>query len=85
MGVTLWEKIFINNERKDLSELRKISNAILENETCCQRQNEMAILKRTQKAMTRAMCGVNLIKARLFFAFYVRGGGGVDSTRHFGS
>ena len=29
-GVTLWEKVFIKNERKDLSELRKISNAVWE-------------------------------------------------------
>ena len=30
VGVTLWEKIFIKNERKDLLELRKISNAMWE-------------------------------------------------------
>ena len=29
-GVTLWEKIFVNNEKKNLSELRKISNAVWE-------------------------------------------------------
>ena len=28
--VAFWEKVFINNERKDLSELRKISNAVWE-------------------------------------------------------
>ena len=29
-GVSLWEKVFVENERKDLFELRKISNAIWE-------------------------------------------------------
>ena len=29
-GVTLSEKVFVKNERKDLSELRKISNAVWE-------------------------------------------------------
>ena len=28
--LTLWEKIFVKNERKDLSELRKICNAVWE-------------------------------------------------------
>ena len=29
-GVSLWEKIFVGNERKDLSELSKIRNAVWE-------------------------------------------------------
>ena len=28
--VTLWEKVFVKNERNDLSDLRKISNAVWE-------------------------------------------------------
>ena len=28
--VTLWEKVFVKNEKKDLSELHKISNAVWE-------------------------------------------------------
>ena len=27
-GVTLWEKVFVKNKRKDLSELNKICNAV---------------------------------------------------------
>ena len=30
-------------------------------ETCCFSENEMAILRRTKRAMVRAMCGVKLI------------------------
>ena len=33
-------------------------------ETWCLRENEMAILRRTEKAMMRAMCGVKLIEKR---------------------
>ena len=32
--------------------------------TWCRRKNEMAILKRSEKAMIRAMCGVILIEKR---------------------
>ena len=32
-GVTLWEKVFVENERKDLSELRKISHGLLNSNT----------------------------------------------------
>ena len=32
--------------------------------TWCLRKNEMAILRRTKKAMMRAMCGVKLIEKR---------------------
>ena len=32
--------------------------------TLCLRENEMAILKRNQKVITRAMCGVELIEKR---------------------
>ena len=34
------------------------------NETWCLRENKMAILKRTEKAMMRAMCGVKMIEKR---------------------
>ena len=33
-------------------------------ETWCLRENEMAILRRTEKAMMRAMCGVKIIEKR---------------------
>ena len=33
-------------------------------ETWCLRKNEMAILRRTEKAMMRAICGVKIIKKR---------------------
>ena len=33
-------------------------------ETWCLRKNEMAIFRRTEKAMVRAMCGVKLIEKR---------------------
>ena len=33
-----------------------------ESETWCLRENEKAILRRTKKTMTRAMCGVTLIE-----------------------
>ena len=29
-GIALWEKVFVKNERKNLTELRKISNAVWE-------------------------------------------------------
>ena len=34
-------------------------------ETWCLRENEMAILRRTEKAMMRAMCGVKIIEIRM--------------------
>ena len=37
---------------------------LYESETSCLRENEMAILRRTEKAMMRAMCGVKVIKKR---------------------
>ena len=49
-GITYWEKVFVKNQMKDLSELRKISNAIWE--------RDMVTKRRTEKAMIRAMCGV---------------------------
>ena len=33
-------------------------------ETWCLRENEIAILRRTEKATTRVMCGVQIIKKR---------------------
>ena len=33
-------------------------------ETWCLRENEMAILRRTERAMVRAMCGVKLMDKR---------------------
>ena len=37
-GVNLWEKVFVKNERKDLSELRKISNAVWERDVVFDRE-----------------------------------------------
>ena len=35
-----------------------------ESESWCLRENEMAILRKTQKAMMRAMCGVEMIEKK---------------------
>ena len=37
-GVTLWKKVFVKNERKDLSELRKIRNAVWERDVVSERE-----------------------------------------------
>ena len=34
------------------------------NETWCLRENEMAILRRTERAMVRAMCGAKLMEEK---------------------
>ena len=34
---------------------------LYESETWCLRENEIAFLRRTEKAMMRAMCGVKMI------------------------
>ena len=57
MWGNLWEKVFVKNEKKDLSELHKISNAVLERDV-------MTILRRIEKAMMRAKCGVEIEKRR---------------------
>ena len=63
LGVTLWEKAFVKNKRKDLSKL--VGSAMqCGSETWCLRENEMAILRRTEKAMMRAMCGTKIIHKR---------------------
>ena len=36
--VTLWEKVFVKNERKDLSDLCKISNAVWERDVVSERE-----------------------------------------------
>ena len=58
--VVTWEKVFLQNERDGLSQLRKISNAIYGNETWCLRESKIAIL-RTKRATVRSMCGVELV------------------------
>ena len=40
------------------------SAMLYESEIWCLRENEMAILRRTENAMMRAMCGVRLIEKR---------------------
>ena len=37
-AVTLWEKIFVKNKSKDLSELRKIRNAVWERDVVSKRE-----------------------------------------------
>ena len=57
-GVTLWEKVFIKNESGDLSDLGR-SAMLYGNEAWCLKENEMAVLRKTKKAMMRAMCVVS--------------------------
>ena len=53
------------DERNGLSVLCKISNVInYGSETWCFRENEMAILRRTERAMVRAMCGAKLMEKK---------------------
>ena len=40
------------------------SAMLYESETWCLRKNEMVILRRTEKAVMRAMCGVKIIEKR---------------------
>ena len=58
-GVTLWEKVFVKNER--IYQSRVTSAKLYGSEIWCLRKNEMAIMRRIKKAM-RAMCGVKLIE-----------------------
>ena len=57
--VVTWEKVFFENERDGISYLRKISN-VIGSETWCFRESETGILRRTERAMVRPMCGVKL-------------------------
>ena len=63
MGVTLWQKVFVENEKKDLSELRKISNAAWDRDMVSE-ENERAVLRRIEKVMMRAMCAGKLTEKR---------------------
>ena len=58
------KKVLAAYERNDLSELCEISDVIYGSETWCLRENEMAILRRTERAVVRAMCGVKLMERR---------------------
>ena len=58
---SLWEKVFVKNERIYQSCIRSM---LYGSETWCLRENDMAILRRTEKAIMRAMCGVKLIEKR---------------------
>ena len=61
--VNLWEKVFVKNERKIYQSY--VSSAMLYgSETWCLRENKMAILRRTEKAIMRAICGVEIIDKR---------------------
>ena len=44
--------------------MKEISAMLYGSVTWCLRENEMAILRRIEKAMMRAMCGVKLIERR---------------------
>ena len=59
-GVSSWEKIIVKNERIYESCVR--SAMLYGSKTWCQKKDEMAILRRNEKAMMRAMCGVKIIK-----------------------
>ena len=52
--VVTWKKVFFENERDGLSQLRKINN-VYGSETWFLRETEMAILRRTERAMVRSM------------------------------
>ena len=41
-----------------------ISQLVYGSETWCLRENEMAILRRTERAMVRAMCGAKLMEKK---------------------
>ena len=53
----------MENENTNLSELCQVGDVVWEL-IWCLRENEMAILKRTEKTMIRAMCGVKSIEKR---------------------
>ena len=61
-GVTLWEKVSVKNKRTHQSCVR--SAILYGSDTWCPRENEIAILRRTEKAMMRAMCVVKMIEKR---------------------
>ena len=42
-----------------------ISAMLYKSETWCLRENEMIILKRTERAMVKSMCGVKLVDKRI--------------------
>ena len=62
-GVTLWEKVFVKNERKDLPELCKISNTVRKRDVVSKEEGDRN-LKKTEKAMMIAMNGVKIIEKR---------------------
>ena len=61
-GVTLWEKVFVENERIYQSCVR--SPMLYGSKTWCLGENEMAILKRTEKAVMIATFGVKMIEKK---------------------
>ena len=58
----LWEKVFVKNEKNYQSYIRSVM--LQESETWCLRENEMAVLRRTEKTMMREMCGAKMIEKR---------------------
>ena len=60
-GVAELKKVLGEAERNGLSKSQKIAD-VDGSETWCLRENEMAILRRTDRAMVRAMCGAKLME-----------------------
>ena len=56
---TAREKVPIEDEGENIQKFCEISHAN-GSETWCLKENEMSILRRTERAMVRAMCGVKL-------------------------
>ena len=56
-------EVFVKNEKRIYQSCVR-SAMLYGSETWCLRKNNMAILRRTEKAMMRAMCGVKLIEKR---------------------
>ena len=54
------QKVFIKDKTEGLEKLCK-SAMLHGSEAWCFREKEMAILRRTERAMIRAMCGVTLL------------------------
>ena len=61
-GVAELKKVLAKAEKNGLSELYKISDVIYGSETWRLRENEIAILRRTERAIVRAMCGAKLME-----------------------
>ena len=59
--VTIWEKILLKMKRRICQSFVR-SAMLYGSETWCLRKNQMVILRRIEKAIMRAMCGVKIEK-----------------------